>query len=65
MDGTLGVDKTKPIGDQIISLLEKRYVAPHTIGGETHYHSKVAKAILKLVKDASVAPSTDPRKEAR
>lgn len=55
MDGTRGIDRSKPIGDQIIKLLDSRYHVPMevgvTVGGDVHYHGKVAKAIYSLMSD--------------
>lgn len=61
MDQTRGIDRSKPIGDQVIEILDKRYYAEAPeedkglldgmIGGRFQHHKKVAMAILSLTKD--------------
>jgi hypothetical protein len=52
MDQTRGIDRSKPIGDQIIEILDKRYyIDDIVLGGRFQVHKKVAMAILSLTSD--------------
>lgn len=52
MDQTRGINRNKPLGDQFIELLSKRYEAPgQVVGGETQYHKKAALALISLAND--------------
>ena len=61
MDQTRGIDRTKPIADQIIEILDSRYYAEAPkedqqvldgiLGGRFQHHKKVAMDILSLTSD--------------
>ena len=53
MDQTRGVCRTKPIADQIIEILDKRYYVEDAgiMGGRFQLHKKVAMAVLSLTSD--------------
>lgn len=53
MDQTGGIDKTKPLIDQIVQLLDKRYYVEDVgiLGGRFQHHKKVAAGILSLIGD--------------
>ena len=52
MDQTRGVDRTKPLGDQMISVLWKRFEVPGiVVGGDMQYYKKAALALISLAQD--------------
>ena len=52
MDQTRGVDRTKPLAEQIVDILDKRYMVEETVlGGRFQLHKKVASAIVSLASD--------------
>lgn len=61
MDQTRGIDRSRPIMDQIIEVLDKRYYVEESedtkksmdilLGGRHQLHKKTASAILSLTSD--------------
>lgn len=54
MDQTRGIDRSKPIMNQIIEVLDKRYFVEEEgaiLGGRFQLHKKVAAAIISLTSD--------------
>jgi len=49
MKQTNGIDKSKPIEEQLMDLLDKRYyVEDSMLGGRFQHHKKVVAAIMEL-----------------
>ncbi len=52
MDQTRGIDRTKPLADQTIEILKKRFAVDFPVlGGEDQYFKKVAMALISLCQD--------------
>ena len=52
MDGTRGIDRNLSLEQQLIVLLDKRYLVEGTVlGGSYQLHKKVASAIMSLSSD--------------
>ena len=54
MDQTRGIDRTKPLQEQIVEVLDKRYFVEEeagVLGGRFQLHKKVSAAIISLASD--------------
>lgn len=52
MDQTNGIDKSKPLIEQVMQLLKKRFALDfEPLGGENQYFKKVAAGVIALTKE--------------
>lgn len=53
MDQTRGIDRTKPLMEQLVEVLDKRYLVEESgiLGGRFQHHKKVAAAVISLCSD--------------